>query len=142
MHLDAFASRQVLRKGRPKAKAPQTGCYLQRADLRHDMRISGVSFAGATVFGSVRFAWGKVGADTAVGGMRTCILMRSHQDTFSRSGQEKEDRTHKGCGVLFGLPDTIRTCGLKSRSLALYPAGLRADMAYLFASLIIVAYSF
>ena len=29
--------------------------------------------------------------------------------------------------VLFdGVPDRIRTCGLKSRSLALYPAGLRA----------------
>ena len=26
-----------------------------------------------------------------------------------------------------GLPDRIRTCGLKSRSLALYPAGLRVD---------------
>ena len=28
---------------------------------------------------------------------------------------------------VFGLPDRIRTCGLKSRSLALYPAGLRVD---------------
>ena len=33
----------------------------------------------------------------------------------------------QGWGCHVGLPDRIRTCGLESRSLALYPAGLRVD---------------
>ncbi len=32
-----------------------------------------------------------------------------------------------GWGCHVGLPDRIRTCGLESRSLALYPAGLRVE---------------
>ncbi len=33
----------------------------------------------------------------------------------------------QGWGCHVGLPDRIRTCGLESRSLALYPAGLRVE---------------
>ena len=42
--------------------------------------------------------------------------------------QSKKASPHDGGRRLFGLPDRIRTCGLKSRSLALYPAGLRVDI--------------
>ncbi len=42
-------------------------------------------------------------------------------------GQSKIPPPPQGRGWDFGLPDRIRTCGLESRSLALYPAGLRVD---------------
>ena len=38
-------------------------------------------------------------------------------------------KPHEGA-FLFGLPDRIRTCGLQSRSLSLYPAGLRVGMLF------------
>ena len=37
----------------------------------------------------------------------------------------------KGNAAFFGTPDWVRTSGLKSRSLALYPAELRAHKALL-----------
>ena len=46
------------------------------------------------------------------------------------------DRTKKQAqrqnlwACFFGLPDRIRTYGLQSRSLSLYPAGLRVDIAH------------
>ena len=33
-------------------------------------------------------------------------------------------------GYFYGTPDTIRTCDLQSRSLSLYPAELRAHVAF------------
>ena len=45
------------------------------------------------------------------------------------SGKAKWRHPHDGGQRHFGLPDRIRTCGLKSRSLALYPAGLRVGMS-------------
>ncbi len=48
--------------------------------------------------------------------------LKKSPDTTSQK-DEAEGRAPFG----HGLPDRIRTCGLKSRSLALYPAGLRVD---------------
>ncbi len=47
-------------------------------------------------FVSVRFVLGEKGADTAVGGMRTCILMHSHQDTFFGRVDQKQKHPKRG----------------------------------------------
>ena len=42
--------------------------------------------------------------------------------------KSKKQQTGQACLLLFGMPDAIRTHGLQSRSLTLYPAELRAHM--------------
>ena len=53
------------------------------------------------------------------------VALAGKQSCASRGTNEK---VHRDCDGLFGLPDRIRTCDLKSRSLARYPAVPRVDM--------------
>ena len=51
------------------------------------------------------------------------LVLRIH-----RTEQKKQARRFRLRACFFGLPDRIRTYGLQSRSLSLYPAGLRVDI--------------
>ena len=55
-------------------------------------------------------------------------LPRKLRGSICGQAKPKKSDTTVSLFLCFGLPDRIRTCGLKSRSLARYPAAPRADV--------------
>ena len=55
-------------------------------------------------------------------------MPRKLRGSICGQAKPKKSDTTVSLFLCFGLPDRIRTCGLKSRSLARYPAAPRADV--------------